>query len=298
MERDLGAIGHLVELGFSQYEARAYVGLLGAAEPVTGYALSNATGVPQPKVYETLRRLARKGVAVMLAGEPARFVALPPAQLLAQMDVGFRRRLADAELALLRTDPTDGAHYRAFGTLNTWSAVQGEAVRLLDETARHAYVSLNAEHAEATQEAIARADTRGVRLDVLYFSKEPMELRNGRILRHLSTDGVVYRHHQARHVAVVADSTKVLWGLAPDGGQWNAITGDDALVAAAIKGYVRHDLYVQQIVAEFAPELSERFGPGLEQLVVPPANADLADATSSDRSPNRRAAAGRGRRSA
>ncbi len=298
MERDLGAIGHLVELGFSQYEARAYVGLLGAAEPVTGYALSNATGVPQPKVYETLRRLARKGVAVMLAGEPARFVALPPAQLLAQMDVGFRRRLADAELALLRTDPTDGAHYRAFGTLNTWSAVQGEAVRLLDETTRHAYVSLNAEHAEATQEAIARADTRGVRLDVLYFSKEPMELRNGRILRHLSTDGVVYRHHQARHVAVVSDSTKVLWGLAPDGGEWNAITGDDALMAAAIKGYVRHDLYVQQIVAEFAPELSERFGPGLEQLVVPPANADLADATSSDRVPNRRAAAGRGRRSA
>jgi hypothetical protein len=49
-----GAVQRLIELGFSQYEAQAYVGLLGR-EPLTGYALSNVTGIPQPKVYETLR---------------------------------------------------------------------------------------------------------------------------------------------------------------------------------------------------------------------------------------------------
>ena len=269
MERSLGIIDHLVELGFSQYEARAYVGLLEASEPTTGYALSNLTGVPQPKVYETLRRLARKGVAVMLNGEPARFVALPPSQLLAQLDAGFRRRLADAELALLRMQPTAGAHYRVLDTLDTWTAVEGEAVRLLDEAVRHAYVSVNYEHAHATTDAIARADARGVRIDLLTFSAEAMDLVHGRAVRHESTEGVIYRHHQARHLAVVADSTKVLWALAPDGGAWDAVTADDALLAAAIKGYVRHDLYVQQIVAEFGPELSTRYGPALEQLVMP-----------------------------
>ena len=43
-------VGRLTELGFSVYEARAYVGLLGQ-EPMTGYALANLTGIPQPKVY-------------------------------------------------------------------------------------------------------------------------------------------------------------------------------------------------------------------------------------------------------
>lgn len=269
MDRSLGSVEHLVELGFSQYEARAYVGLLEASEPVTGYALSNLTGVPQPKVYETLRRLARKGVAVMLNGEPARFVALPPSQLLAQLDAGFRRRLADAELALMRMQPAAAANYRVLDTLHTWAGIEGEAVRLLDTATRHAYVSLNYEHAEATTEAIARADARGVRIDLLTFSVEALDLANGRSVRHESTDGVVYRHHQARHLAVVTDTTKVLWALAPDGEEWDAVTADDALLAAAIKGYVRHDLYVQQIVAEFGPALSERYGPALEQLVVP-----------------------------
>ena len=291
MERDLGAIDRLVELGFSQYEARAYLGLLGAAEPMTGYALSNSTGVPQPKVYETLRRLARKGIAVMLDGEPTRFVALPPTQLLAQFDVDFRRRLADAELALLRRGSPEGSHHRVFDTLGTWSAVQDEAVRLLDAATRHAYVSINSEHAEVTTDAIARADARGVRLDVLLFTKDSMELRHGRALRHQSTDGVVYRHHQARHLAVVADSTKVLWALAPDGGEWSAISADDALVAAAIKGYVRHDLYVQQIVAAFGPELSERFGPGLEQLVVQTVDGVRSHGKPAGQTHKRRAAA-------
>ena len=291
MEREPGTIDRLVELGFSQYEARAYVGLLGATEPMTGYALSNTTGVPQPKVYETLRRLARKGIAVMLSGEPVRFVALPPTQLLSQLDVDFRRRLADAELALLREEPAEASEYRVFDTLSSWPAVQTEAVRLLDEAARHAYISLNAEHADEAAEAIARADARGVRLDVLLFAKEPMDLVHGRAVRHQSTDGVIYRHHQARHLAVVADSTKVLWALAPDGGEWNAITADDRLLAAAIKGYVRHDIYVQQIANEFGPELAARYGPGLEELVLPQRSPTPAQATAKRTTKRRRRSA-------
>jgi HTH-type transcriptional regulator, sugar sensing transcriptional regulator len=34
-----GAVQRLIDLGFSQYEAQAYVGLFGR-EPMTGYALS------------------------------------------------------------------------------------------------------------------------------------------------------------------------------------------------------------------------------------------------------------------
>lgn len=289
MERDPGTVERLVELGFSQYEARAYVGLLGAAEPMTGYALSNATGVPQPKVYETLRRLARKGVAVMLGGEPARFVALPPAQLLSQLDASFRRRLADAELALLRQSDESELRYRVVETMDDWAAVEARAVALIDGATRHAYVSLNCESSEATVDAIRRADRRGVRVDVLLFGKEPLDLEHGRVIRHESTEGVVYRHHQARHLAVVADSTQVLWALAPDGGRWDAVTADDALLAAALKGYVRHDMYVQQIVTEFGRDLAERYGPGLEQLVMPRRGAEpLAEADGQRQAPKRR----------
>lgn len=292
MHNDPGTVERLVELGFSQYEARAYIGLLGS-EPVTGYALSNTTGIPQPKVYETLRRLARKGVAVMLGGEPARFVALPPAQLISQLDASFRRRLADAELALMRQGDDDQSQLRVIEGMSDWSAIEARGIELLDESTRHAYVSLNCEDFEGTTAAIRRADARGVRADILLFGKEPMELEHGRCVRHLSTDGVVYRHHQARHLAVITDSTKVLWALAPDGGEWSAISADDALLAAAIKGYVRHDIYVQQIAMEFSGELAARYGPGLEELVLPqgsPSAANSANGTAKKTAKRRRSA--------
>src|SRR5260370_6226627 len=119
---DPGSVERLIELGFSHYEARAYVGLLGQP-PITGYALSNVTGIPQPKVYETLRRLARKGAAIPIEGEPVRFVALPPAQLLAQLETAFHRRLGRAHPvqhgaltppgASSRPDPSVRARLRA-----------------------------------------------------------------------------------------------------------------------------------------------------------------------------------------
>ena len=53
----------LTELGFSQYEAKTYTGLIGR-EPMTGYAIAKETLVPQPKVYETLGRLVERGMIV------------------------------------------------------------------------------------------------------------------------------------------------------------------------------------------------------------------------------------------
>ena len=286
MAAEIDAVARLIEIGFSQYEAQAYLGLLGKA-PMTGYALSNGTGIPQPKVYETLRRLVRKGIAVPVEGEPARFVALPPNQLISQLDRDFRRRLADAEVGLMRAAGTDPANeVRVLRVMRDWAAIEARAVELLDSAVRHVYVSLNHDSPTAVVEAIQRVDARGVPTDILHFGDPPLEVRHGRSVRHESTDGVVYRHHQARHLAVVSDGSNLLWALAADGGEWEAVSVDDPLLAAALKGYVRHDIYVQQIARDFASVLADRYGPGLEELVVPRRTVERAP-TAAGRRPRR-----------
>src|SRR3954465_13532793 len=82
----------LLALGFSQYESRCYVGLLGPG-PQTGYAVSKTTGVPQPKVYEALPNLVSRGAARQLSGERGVFVAVPPDQLLNHLEATFDDRL-------------------------------------------------------------------------------------------------------------------------------------------------------------------------------------------------------------
>jgi sugar-specific transcriptional regulator TrmB len=266
---DEDVVGRLIELGFSQYEAQAYLGLVGK-EPMTGYALSNATGIPQPKVYETLRRLERKGVAVPLPGDPARFVALPPAQLLSQLEGDFRRRLSDAEVGLARATAADGeTELTVMRVARSWNVIEKSAVDLLGEARRHVYVSINLDDPARVIEAVERLDSRGIPSEILHFGEAPLNVSHGRLLRHETTDGILYRHHQARHLAIVADGSKVLWSLAADGRAWESVSADDALLAAAIKGYIRHDIYVQQIARDFGDVLAERYGPGLEDLVVP-----------------------------
>jgi sugar-specific transcriptional regulator TrmB len=260
------AAQRLMELGFSQYEAQAYVGLLGQP-PLTGYALANRTGVPQPKVYEALRRLAAKGAVAAAGGEPARFVAVPPAQLLAGLAGSFQARLADAEqdLAKVGEEPPGGG-YRVLRAPTAWSVIEQHAVAVIGAARRHVYVSVNCAGPAAIAAALREADERGVACDVLHFGAPIVTLRHGRTVGHDSTRGVVYRHHQARHLAVVADSSEVVWAVAGDGTHWQSMLGRDQLLAALAKGYIRHDLYIQQIWDEFAGVLEERFGPGMQRL--------------------------------
>ncbi len=58
-------IAVLEELGFSNYEAKAYLALLRDA-PVTGYQLSKISGVPRSRIYETLEKLTRQGFVFSL----------------------------------------------------------------------------------------------------------------------------------------------------------------------------------------------------------------------------------------
>jgi len=263
-----GTVEQLVELGFSHYEARAYLGLLGQ-DPMTGYALANLTRVPQPKVYETLRRLVHKRAVVQVGDDPARFVAVSPAQLLDNLSSDFQRRLAEAELGLARIGPAAGPQFRVARAMRDWPAIAGQAEQMLRHAERHVYLSSHVSQLAELADSVRAADARGVRLDILSFGKPELTLEHGRVLVHASTEGVLYRHHQARHLALVADSSDALWALAPDGASWDALTASDPLLAALVKGYIRHDGYVQEIYAEFRDVLRERYGPGLAKLVVP-----------------------------
>jgi HTH-type transcriptional regulator, sugar sensing transcriptional regulator len=262
-----GAVQRLIDLGFSQYEAQAYVGLLGR-EPMTGYALSNVTGIPQPKVYETLRRLTAKGVVAAMDGEPARFLAVPADQLLADLEDSFRARLAGAQHELARATDGDGQDgYRVLRACATWTGIEERAIQAIDGSRRHVYVSVNCAAPTGIAAALRRADDRGVACDVLHFGEPIVDLRHGRTVRHDSTRGVVYPRHQARHLAVVSDSVDVVWAVADDGSNWQSLAGPDQLLAALAKGFIRHDIYVQQIWNDFRDVLTDRYGPGMQQLV-------------------------------
>ena len=256
----------LASLGFSQYEARCYVGLLGL-EPQTGYAVSKTTGVPQPKVYEALRKLVSRGAARQLPGEPVRFAAVDPAALLDDVQASFDERLDDARRST--PDLAEVAQPLAqenVAGLTGRDAVLASAVTVLHAATRRVYLSASATEITALTDAVAACTERGVDVVLLAFGRVTLDIAGVRVFRHASTDGAVFRHHQARHVALVADSRDTVFGLAADGRAWSGIHTSNAAIIAAVKGYIRHDIDMQQVFTDFGAELVAAYGPGLQGL--------------------------------
>jgi sugar-specific transcriptional regulator TrmB len=254
-------------LGFSQYEARAYVGLL-ESETVTGYALANTTRIPQPKVYETLRRLAERGAAIKVADDPARFAALPANRLLEQLEAEFRQRLAAAQVEFdqLHAEGADEWH-ESVVRMDGYEPIRSRADRMIAAAEHKLYLSGWAKHLADLREPILAAERRGVEIVVLHFGKLTFALERGQAFRHASTEGALYRSHRSRQLAVVPDSASVLWALAPDGNDWGGIYTQDQRLVMVVKAYLRHDIYVQKVYERLGDQMHELFGPGLEFLI-------------------------------
>ena len=256
----------LVRLGFSSYEARTYLGLLLAGES-TGYKISNQTGVPQPKVYETLRRLVEQGAAIQVNARPARYAAVPPPELLSRLERDFRRRLEQARSVLDELPASgDGVGSLLVSRLpsiataleRTREAIEGARVRV--------YLHAGREELRPLAPAVSQAAARGVEFVLVHFGSLPFPTPPGRAVRHASTEGAVYSSRAVRHLAAVVDSRWGLWVLARKGQPDQGFFAESPLLASLVKTYIRHDLFVQRIYSDFPSELEEQYGPGLLSL--------------------------------
>src|SRR5512143_687958 len=91
-------VGRWMDVGFTEYEAKAYVALLRLG-PATGYQVAKGSGVPRSMVYEILNKLVARGaVATQSFAEMVRYAPVPPDQLLDRM----RSELEDNLAALTR----------------------------------------------------------------------------------------------------------------------------------------------------------------------------------------------------
>jgi sugar-specific transcriptional regulator TrmB len=75
--RNLDPAISLEEFGLSRYEARAYMTLLGKG-PLSAGELAYYANLPRTKVYSTLTKLAKKGLAVIIQGKPLVCTAVSP----------------------------------------------------------------------------------------------------------------------------------------------------------------------------------------------------------------------------
>lgn len=262
----VNSIKALEGLGWSPYEARAYVSLLSDG-PCTAYELAKASGLPSSKVYEVLARLEERRAAQERAeGGRRLWQALEGRALVADSRRRLGGLLGELESALGALDRPAAA--APLWSLQDLSEAQTRTLGLIDQAAQSLLLSLWEEDLPPLLPALDAAAARGVACAAVLFGADDAEPGSqarswGRVYPHPLRQ-TLEAEQGGRSFAACADGAQALWVHAgpPFEGVWTRNPGFVSLT----EEFIRHDIYLMKVVARYGADLLRRFGPGFGRL--------------------------------
>lgn len=248
-------------LGFSEYEAKAYLALL-RSHPATAYEVSRASGIPTSKIYQVLDRLVERGmVAPAASGKARRFMPLDPDEFL-----GRYKNTVEQTVDALRHDLSHLSEQAKQSSI--WNITDGgylidKAIAMIDEAKTTLMLSLCKEELALLEPALAKALKRKVRVAIVHFGVPESKLRQ--IYAH-PIEETIYEEKGGRGIVVVRDSAEVLTGTIMDGGRVEGAWSTNQGFVTLAEDYIKHDVYIMKIVRRFDAELVRKFGPHYAKL--------------------------------
>ena len=234
----------LIKLGFSEYEAKAYMALL-RENPATGYQLAKLSGVPRSMIYEALGKLVIRGAAMTLRkGDTTQYAAVPPEEFLDQL-----HREHEEVIDSLKDDlsglasPLDLEYVWNFEGNESVMAKAEEMVLQARETI---YLALVPSTFPELRLALVDAVNRDVRV-VLYTTAD-LDLPGARVVvAHVSEETL----GQARGLGLilVIDGEEILIGEWLTATQARASWTNSPLLVFITEHHLRTDLYLPRILA-------------------------------------------------
>jgi sugar-specific transcriptional regulator TrmB len=174
----MDAIEGLQELGFSEYEAKAYVGLL-RKSPVTGYELSKLSGVPRSMIYEVLGRLSARGAVLnTVADGVTQYMPVPADALLDRLHDAYHARVEAVRRELDGFIPGGQVDY--VWNLEGYENIITRAREMIDTAQRRLHVALLPETFPDLEEALRAAAQRGVSITI--NTTRPIDFEEGLVV--------------------------------------------------------------------------------------------------------------------
>lgn len=246
----------LQRLGFGEYEARAYVALI-PRQPLNGYELAKASGVPRANIYAVLQKLeARDAVVRLETSSGARYAPVPPPELMQRLSARFEEALQATQRSLAKiAGPTE---HEYVWNVRGYSVLLEEARAIVEATQTSLLVALWHQEAQALAEHLARAEARGVEVTTLCLEACPQQCNGCR--------GRVYRYRvaldqQTRWLVLVANAAEVLAAEIEADKETLAIRTRHKLLVDLAAWYIRHNIAVAAILSDLGGRLKRSLTP-------------------------------------
>jgi HTH-type transcriptional regulator, sugar sensing transcriptional regulator len=259
-------VNQLNSLGFTVYEAKAYLALL-KQNPASGYEVAQESGVPRSVIYDVLRKLEKGGIAAVAQEKPKKYIPLPPDQLVSILNNQFLSNLESLESSL--KSYTDNKAGGSLWNITGYQVILQKAKEMIEKAEKSIYLSgWNSEIDEMTDELEA-AKERGV--SVIIFSFNELKISGAKIYTYNIPAEELERNWNHKLVLVV-DKRELVMGesdlrFTPSG----AWTDNPAIVSIALN-YIILDitLYGQRKKTDVSHSVTEMMNGhlnGLEKLL-------------------------------
>jgi sugar-specific transcriptional regulator TrmB len=257
----------LRQLGFTDYEARAYLALL-RIEPATAYEVAKLAGLPRANVYGALRALEDRGAIQPVTESPVRYSAQDPAVFFAALAERTSGLCSDVARRVKRREPGRDEIY-------TWvahgeEAVQARLASLIDGARERIMIKGPAALIEPGLPRLHAAAARGVQVRMVVFgdAQALARLRGQRRITVLAHEGDGLSHGPASDalLTLAADLDGVM--VVTRGAEVTGSHTRNRSLVYVIQTLLLHELYLAEIFAAFGPSLDARFGPQLRRLRV------------------------------
>jgi DNA-binding MarR family transcriptional regulator len=237
----------LQQLGFSEYEARAYLALL-QRNPLNGYELAKLSGLPRANVYAVLQKLEERGAVVRLdMPSGARYAPVAPAELTRRIASRFQDVLSATQQGLEELTVPAAAEY--VWNVQGYAALIDHAHALIDATQERLLVAIGRHEASALAEPLARAEARGVAVTTLCLDECAAECGGCRGTICRSCAAVSTAQHW---LVLVSDSAEVLAGEIGLRDDALAVRTRQQLQVDLASWYIRHSMALMAVLSDLS----------------------------------------------
>ena len=237
-------IDKLVKIGFSEYEAKAYLALL-RESPVTGYQIAKISGVPRSMIYEVLGKLTVRGAAMTLRQEGStKYAPVAAEEFLDQLQRDHEELVTSLKDDLVALDSASDLEYvwNIIGHEN----VMAKAEEMIDQAQDRIYIALMPATFPALRPALQGALERGVR--VVVYTTTDLDLPNGQVVVS-PIPGEAQERLEGLWLILVMDGEEALIGELLTKNQARASWTGSPLFVFVAEHHLRTDLYLPQVLA-------------------------------------------------
>jgi DNA-binding MarR family transcriptional regulator len=253
----------LIRLGFSQYEAQAYISLL-QRNPLSGYELAKVSAIPRPNIYPVLRKLEDRGAVVRMdTPEGVRYAPVAARELFQRVRSQFDGAMKAVESSLCEIGSR--ADVENVWNLHSYPSMLDHARTLIGSARSQLLLAIWPQEAEGLVGEVDQAQARGVSTTTLCLANCAHECGfcRGRVHRY-----PVASQPDARWLMLVPDCTELLAGEVKTAGQTLAVRTRQALLVGLATWYIRHTIALSVLLQEAGEVLESTLSPAAKTILA------------------------------